>query len=231
METKARRTLGIFVREPVPGQVKTRLAAELGAERAAEIYSAFISDLADRFRGIGAERVLCYCPDSIESRRYFETVAGQDYRLWGQPNAGLEMRMQRFFEEHIRGVDDRAVIIGSDSPTLPGEYIVRAFAGLDGADCVIGPAADGGFYLIGMRGRAWPVFTGVAWSTSCVLDQTVQRLRECGACLAVLPVWYDVDTPDDWRFLVGHVRALALAGSPVNLTATRQCIGSKEEEL
>ncbi len=224
MEPRSSQTLGIFVRQPVPGRVKTRLAAELGEKRAAEIYSAFITDVANRFRRIGNERVLCFCPDSTESRRYFESVAGPDYRLWPQPEADLGTRMQRFLDEHIRGAGDRVVVIGSDSPTLPRGYVEQAFVALDGADCVIGPATDGGFYLIGMSGRAWPLFPGVEWSTSRVLDQTVQRAHDCGARLAVLPAWYDVDTPDDLRMLVGHVRALALAGSANDLSATLRCV-------
>src|SRR5262245_63024295 len=100
----------------------------MGGNRAAEIYSAFIDDIVDRFRGVAAERTLCFCPDSAESRRYFETIAGPDYRLWPQPDADLGTRMQRFFEDHIRGPSDRAVLIGSDSPTLPLDLLQQAFA-------------------------------------------------------------------------------------------------------
>ena len=229
MQTQPRTILGIFVRHPVSGLVKTRLAAELGGNRAAEIYSAFIADIADRFRPVTAERTLCFCPDSSESRRYFETIAGPDYRLWPQPETDLGTRMQRFFEEHIRGAGDRAVLIGSDSPTMPRDLVQQAFTSLAEADCVLGPATDGGFYLIGMHSRAWPVFSGVEWSTSRVLDQTVGRIDACGARLALLPPWYDVDSPEDLRMLVGHLRALAKAGSPINIAATRRALGLDTE--
>jgi rSAM/selenodomain-associated transferase 1 len=229
LETRSRQMLGIFVRHPVPGHVKTRLAAELGARRAAELYSAFIADIADRFRGVPAECTLCFCPDSAESRRYFETIAGRDYGLWPQPGTDLGMRMQRFFEEHVRSADDRVVLIGSDSPTLPRDDVDQAFASLHESECVLGPASDGGFYLIGMRGRAWPIFAGVEWSTSHVLDQTVERIQACGARLAVLPPWYDVDTPRDLGVLAGHIRALGAAGSPINLAATRRALGLDTE--
>jgi rSAM/selenodomain-associated transferase 1 len=225
LETRPQDILGIFVRHPVPGLVKTRLAAELGGKRAAELYSAFIADLAGRFRGVGTERTLCFCPDSAESRRYFETIAGRDYRLWPQPDTDLGTRMQRFFEDHIRGPGDRVILIGSDSPTLPRGFVEQAFADLDEAGCVLGPASDGGFYLIGMQGRAWPIFAGVEWSTSRVLNHTVARIQACGARLAVLPPWYDVDTPDDLAVLVGHLRALTAAGSPIILAATRGVLG------
>jgi rSAM/selenodomain-associated transferase 1 len=229
LENHPRETLGIFVRHPVSGLVKTRLAAELGAKRAAELYAAFIADIADRFREIGAERTLCFSPDSADSRRYFESIARRDYRLWPQPETDLGMRMQRFFEEHVLGTGDRVVLIGSDSPTLPRDFVEQAFAGLSEADCVLGPASDGGFYLIGMRGRAWSIFTGVDWSTSRVLDQTVGQIQACGARLAVLPPWYDVDTPENLAMLAGHVRALATAGSPINPAATRRSLGLDTE--
>jgi rSAM/selenodomain-associated transferase 1 len=229
LESRPRDILGIFVKHPVPGLVKTRLAIELGGKRATELYSAFIADLADRFRGVGTERIFCFCPDSAESRRYFETIAGRDYRLWPQPDSDLGMRMQRFFEEHVRYAGDRVVLIGSDSPTLPAEYVEQGFAGLHESDCVLGPASDGGFYLIGMRGRVWPLLDGIEWSTLRVLDQTVERIQACGARLAVLPTWYDVDTPDDLAVLVGHLRALGAAGSPINLAATRRALGLDTE--
>jgi rSAM/selenodomain-associated transferase 1 len=218
-------TLGIFVKHPVAGEVKTRLAAERGHEWAASVYSAFIADLATRFRSTAKNRYLCTSPATIESQRYFESLAGRDYEIWPQPELELGSRMQRFFEDHLSGGDSRVVIIGSDSPTLPREYVERAFEELAGADCVVGPASDGGYYLIGMQGRVWPVFSGIEWSGSRVLDQTVMRLREAGGCLAVLPVWYDVDTPDDWRLLVGHVRALATCGSTIRLEETARLMG------
>jgi rSAM/selenodomain-associated transferase 1 len=224
LEARPQTILGIFVRHPVPGVVKTRLAAELGGNRAAEIYAAFITDIVDRFREITAERRLCFCPDSPEARGHFEAVAGLDYQLWPQPDADLGTSMQRFFEVHIRGAGDRAVVIGSDSPTMPGDLVQQAFASLNEADCVLGPATDGGFYLIGMRSRTWPVFSGVEWSTPRVLDQVIGRIKELGARLALLPPWYDVDTPDDLRMLVGHLQAQATARSPIKFAASRRAL-------
>jgi rSAM/selenodomain-associated transferase 1 len=220
-------TLGIFVRHPVAGRVKTRLAAELGEQRACAIYAAFLADLVARFRRTGTQRLLCFTPQNRDSRCYFERLAGDDFKLWPQPEGDLGARMQRFFDDHLRAADDRVVVIGSDSPTLPMDYLARAFGELargtpTPADCVIGPAADGGYYLIGMTGRVWPVFEGVSWSTACVLGQTVARLVGSRARLALLPVWYDVDTPDDWRMLAGHVRALEACNSSIKLDATRR---------
>jgi rSAM/selenodomain-associated transferase 1 len=216
--------LGLFVKHPLPGRVKTRLAESRGEGRAAEVYAAFVADLAARFRSVGDRRLLCYSPDDEAARQYFASVAGGAYELWPQPDADLGTRMRQCFEEHIARADDRIVIIGSDSPTLPREYVERAFDLLREADCVLGPAADGGYYLIGQRGFSRPLFDGIAWSGPDVLNDTVARIAVCGARLALLPVWYDVDSPADWRMLAGHVRALSLAGAAGDLPATRACL-------
>ncbi|HTI50210.1 MAG TPA: TIGR04282 family arsenosugar biosynthesis glycosyltransferase, partial [Planctomycetaceae bacterium] len=205
-------TLGLFVKYPAAGRVKTRLAAELGADQAAALYATFVAALTDRFRRTADARVLCYSPATDEAREYFAAIAGSEFALWPQPEADLGARMAQFFAEHLRQPEDRAVIIGSDSPTLPLAYVGQAFELLRDADCVIGPATDGGYYLIGQRGFSRPIFDGVAWSTSRVLDQTVALVRKARARLALLPPWYDVDTPDDWRMLIGHLRALQWAG-------------------
>lgn len=204
-------TLGLFVKLPIPGRVKTRLATEFGAERAAEVYSTFIAAAINRFRATADRRLLCFAPATDEARGHFSARMGPDYDLWPQPDGDLGARLSAFFADHLQRPDDRVVIIGSDSPTLPREHVELAFELLREVDCVLGPATDGGYYLIGQRGKNQPIFTGVDWSTSRVLEQTVSLISQCGARLAVLPPWYDVDTPDDWQFLMGHLRALEAA--------------------
>jgi hypothetical protein len=226
MTAPARTVLGIFVKHPLAGRVKTRLAAEVGDERAAEIYAAFVADSVARFRQTADERILCFSPDTVPARRYFETLAAGEYSLWPQPEGDLGDRMQSLFQQHLVPADNRVVVIGSDSPTLPREYVDRAFDGLSGADCVLGPATDGGYYLVGMRRRVWPIFTNIEWSDCRVLEQTVNQVAKAGPKLALLPVWYDVDTPADLKFLVGHLAALAAAGSPINVEATGRVLAT-----
>jgi rSAM/selenodomain-associated transferase 1 len=225
VEIRMNQTLGMFVRQPVPGEVKTRLAAELGAQRACEMYSAFLADLTTRFRAAADRRFLCFAPDDASARMHFQKLAGIGYGLWPQPPADLGNRLKQFFTDHLHAPADRVVVIGSDSPTLPREFVEQAFEMLKSADCVLGPATDGGYYLIGQRHPGWDLFAGVEWSTNCVLDQTVAQIVKRGIRLALLPVWYDVDTADDWSFLRSHVRALAGAGSSINLEATRRVLG------
>src|SRR5258708_37971913 len=101
MTDSARTVLGIFVKHPVAGQVNTRLAAELGNDRAAEFYSAFVADIVSRFRQTADERTLCFSPDTVSAREYFETLAGGKFRLWPQPGGDLGVRMESFFKRHI----------------------------------------------------------------------------------------------------------------------------------
>ena len=223
--------LGVFVKYPQPGQVKTRLAAAWGEERAAELYAAFVADTLDRFRSTADRRWACYAPADAAAATYFAELAGDSYELWPQPDGPLGERLAAFFESRFAIGMRRVAIIGSDSPTLPCEYVERAFEQLatshppdrQAADqpsragrnrCVIGPATDGGYYLVGLRERLLPIFNDIDWSTPQVLRQTVARLSACSATLALLPPWYDVDAPDDIELLRGHVEALQASGRP-----------------
>src|SRR5262249_49411821 len=104
------------------------------------------------------------------------------------------------------------VVVGTDSPTLPVEHVEQAFVELEDADVVLGPAFDGGYYLVSCGPRRPPIFEGMAWSTDRVLADTVAALADPRWRLAVLPPWYDVDTPADWAMLCGHLAALRRAG-------------------
>ena len=216
--------LAMFVKQPVAGQVKTRLAAAVGAEPAARLYAAFIADLSERFRRTADRRVLCYGPDSADARAYFGEIAGDEYGLWAQPDGPLGVRLGKFFEEEFRGGAGGVVVIGSDSPTLPESSVERAFELLEERDCVLGPAIDGGYYLVGLRGGLIPIFEGVEWSTAEVFAQTVGKVRGCGASLGLLEPWYDVDTLEDLRFLRGHVEGLRASGSHLSMPHTEAIV-------
>ena len=226
--------LGLFVKHPVAGQVKTRLAADLGDQRAANLYAAFVADLLARFRRCGHRRVLCYAPSNSEARDYFTQLATDDYELWPQPDGNLGDRMAAFFhhfgddaatqrEGTGHPVDEdgqRLVLIGSDSPTLPCEIIESAFSLLEKCDCVLGPATDGGYYLIGQRGRGEALFDDIDWSRHRVLEQTLDRVVESGVRLRLTTPWYDIDTFSDLHLLRVHLRAIRLSGKATDLEKT-----------
>jgi len=203
------RVLGVFAKWPVPGAVKTRLG--LSPRRAAEAAHAFLCDTLARLARLDARRVLAFTPPEAEGD--FAALAGERYTLTGQGEGDLGARLARFFAGQLAAGARHLVVVGSDSPTLPVEHVEAAFAALQTANVVLGPATDGGYYLLGCG--AWPLpplFDGVAWSGSSVLADTVARLADPGWRLAVLPPWYDVDAPEGWAMLRGHVAALRRAG-------------------
>jgi rSAM/selenodomain-associated transferase 1 len=208
------RVLGIYVKQPIPGHVKTRLAKTVGDEKAAEIYEAFLSDLIERFRHTADRRFLCYAPRGSEVETWFADLGDLDYELWPQPKGTLEPRLRNFFNFAQKQGAEKTVVLGSDSPTLPLAYVDKAFQLLNLSDCVLGPATDGGYYLLGLR-KPLPIFSDIGWSSPQVLSQTIARLADIPARLRLLPPWYDVDQEEDLDLLQGHIQAMALAQDPV----------------
>lgn len=187
--------LGMFAKYWQPGQVKTRLARGIGVAGAARVYRSFVVALASRFATVADQRLLCFTPR--ERRGEFTELAEPDWTLVPQAAGDLGERMSSFFGEAFHAGSDRVVLIGSDSPTLPVEYVRQAFERLGERDVVVGPTPDGGYYLIGARRATPPVFDNVAWSTPEVFGQTIERLRAAGLTYEPLPSWYDVDELPD----------------------------------
>jgi rSAM/selenodomain-associated transferase 1 len=220
------RVLGVFAKEPRSGQVKTRLAAQTSADWAARVATAFLLDAVQRLARIDAALVLAFTPPAAQS--YFAEIAQGQFRLIPQTEGDLGRRMAAFFTEQFHAGAAAAVLVGTDSPTLPLSFIVQAFQELESADVVIGPSTDGGYYLIGCARRVPPVFDGIPWSTSVVLSHTMASLQDPAYRLALLPPWYDVDTLDDWRMLQGHVAAQRRAGVDPAVPHTEQLLRDQE---
>ena len=207
--------LGVFGKRPEPGRVKTRLAAEFGDGFAAMAHEAMLFDALEtwspgRFLDPGGRRVLVYSPE--DAGPWFDERVPASWALQPQAEGDLGARMRAFFEGEFAEGATRVVVIGADSPTLDPSILISAFLCLESKDVVLGPSTDGGYYLLGCRPPAPMLFEGVDWGTAAVLGQTLERLQGSGRSLAVLPPWYDVDTPDDWRMLGGHLRALRASG-------------------
>jgi rSAM/selenodomain-associated transferase 1 len=206
----AARVLALFAKSPRPGEVKTRLAAATSPGRAAAVADAFLSDLIDRLAAVAARRVLVFSPPDAHDD--FAARAAGRFALRPQADGDLGRRLAAFLGEELAGGAESVVVLGSDSPTVPLAYVAQAFDELRRADVVLGPAADGGYYLVGCARGLPPIFEGIPWGGAEVLSATVARLEGSRRRLAVLPPWYDVDTLDDWRMLCGHLAALRAAG-------------------
>lgn len=213
---QSRWVLGMFAKYPQPGLVKSRLAAETSPAWAAGVARAFLLDLLDRFGTFPVLRVLVFAPESAD----FVTLNRGRFELAPQTDGDLGTRLGAFMHQQFQDSAERVVLIGTDSPTLPCSILEQAFAALANADVVIGPATDGGYYLIGCRRSLPELFRDIAWGGDRVLLDTVARARDLGLQFAVLPPWYDVDTLSDWRMLRGHLAALRQAGTPMALPHT-----------
>jgi glycosyltransferase A (GT-A) superfamily protein (DUF2064 family) len=112
------------------------------------------------------------------------------------------------------------VAIDADAPTLDPSFVLGAFLALDGRDVVLGPSTSGGYYLVGCRHGAAPIFDGIAWGTPEVLNQTIDRLDGTGLTVSVLPPWYVVDSDTSVAMLRGHLRAMRRAGMDPMLPRT-----------
>jgi rSAM/selenodomain-associated transferase 1 len=212
MNSARRQVLVLFAKWPRPGTVKTRLAGPepAAAAFAAAVARAFLLDTMERFRVLDLRRVVAFAP--ADALAEFAQLTQGRFLLTPQSDGDLGQRLRTFLERQIADGADAVVFIGADSPTLPLAYVEQAFAQLQGADVVLGPATDGGYYLLGCGRRVPPIFDGICWGSSGVLAETVARLSDPSWRLALLPPWYDVDTPDDWKMLRGHLAALRRAG-------------------
>lgn len=196
--------LGIFCKHPIPGTVKTRLAAGIGDEAATSLYEAFLTDIVERMRDAADERVLCYAPGDAGATSYFDQLAGGDYRLLPQAEGDLGDRLAAFFTQMFKEGRRKVIVIGSDCPTMTAVSIWQAEHELERRDAVLGKSHDGGYYLIGLGRLAAELFSDIDWSTSAVYHQQKNRLLGAGYSTGRLLPIPEVDTIDDLSRLIDH---------------------------
>lgn len=210
--------LVVMARYPEPGKTKTRLARVLGNDETAQLYQAFLTDLAQRFaetpvagtpgRDKSRPYVLhwAYTPADVDYAAFVATlVPGRDksrpykaYAMCCFPQQGVELgeRLHHAFQWTHAQAFEYTILIGSDSPQISREIIANARTALDEADVVLGPAEDGGYYLIAMR-KPYDVFTGIPMSTSVVLEMSIELARSQGLSVRLLDPLFDVDELPD----------------------------------
>ena len=202
----SRTAVVVLAKAPRAGGVKTRLCPPLSPAAAARLYRCFLLDTLDRVQALGGVTpAVAYAP---RDARAFFAAARPGMLLVPQGGGDLGARMARVVERLLGRGFAAVVILGADSPTLPGSHLRAAvrLLGSAAADGVIGPSEDGGYYLIGLRAPCPALFAGVSWSTRRVLAQTLAKARRAGRRLRLLPAWYDVDTVADLHRLAGELR-------------------------
>lgn len=188
----------LFIKAPFKGQVKSRLSEAVGEEAALELYKNFTLDIIDTLIASGYPFRICfYPPDAKEAIMTWligRPIAPQDGNDLGE-------RMEHAFKKIFSEGFTSAILIGSDIPDLTPAVFHEALESLKKNDAVIGPAADGGYYLIGFNQKSFlpRIFRGIPWSTDMVFWETMDILKESSLRVYLLPQWKDVDTLEDLK--------------------------------
>ncbi|MDV6234769.1 TIGR04282 family arsenosugar biosynthesis glycosyltransferase [Leptospira ellisii] len=183
----------VFLKNPIAGKVKTRLAKTVGDRSALGIYEQLLEITKAAVRDL-----------EIPIRLYFDEIPDKTPNDWGkrvsvhlQTGKDLGEKMENAFSETFSEKIGCAVILGSDCPDLESKYIREAFSSLKNKDAVIGPARDGGYYLLGLKGNFPAIFSGIPWSTERVFAITLEKLQVSRKNVGVLPLLNDIDEPED----------------------------------
>lgn len=197
-QTKA---LIIFIRKPELGKVKTRLANGVGKQKALEIYKALLEHTKKVALSIDCDRLLFY-EGAIEENDGWDS---KDFKKFTQIKGDLGQKMQHAFEEALKHYRT-AVIVGSDCPEITKRDIDTAFYEAEENDVVIGPATDGGYYLLGMTDPQFFLFENMPWSEDNLLEKSIFAVQDRGLLYALLKTKSDVDYKEDWEALKHHVQ-------------------------
>ena len=205
------RALVIYARPPVAGAVKTRLQPRFSAEEALVLYEAMLADLLERANRAAAGEATLFVSWSSACEPQGELIdLLKGCEIEYQVGDDLGERMAATLQARLREGFKQAVLIGSDAPHFPLDYIHQAFEALTAVDVVLGPCTDGGYYLIGCRRLHPRLFQRMPWGTDQVLSITRRRIKDGGILHHELPSWYDVDSPADvlrlWKDLQ-HMKA------------------------
>lgn len=222
-----RRALIVLAKPPIAGRAKTRLCPPLTLDEAARFAAAALADTVAVARSVpGCRVILAHPPGALPALRAALGDALPEPCVI--PPGDVGEAMDGAMRNAFAGGATHVALIGSDLPSLPPAYITAAFAALDtGADVALGPAEDGGYYLIATVTPRSALFRGIAWSTGAVFAQTVAQIAADGLTLAALPSWYDVDSATD---LLRCARELG--ADPLHpATATRAFLPTVEYRL
>jgi len=194
-----RKAIIVMTKIPIAGTVKTRLSPPLSVEQSATLAECFLRDTVCKAKSLENNLIIAYSP--IKKLSVLQRILPEQKTFIKQKGANLGARMFHAFEFAFARNLDSVVMIGTDSPTLPAEFVRRAFENLFESDAVLGRTTDGGFYLIGLRILKKEIFESVEWSSPKTFEQTARNIETAELKLSLTPDWYDVDTPDDLKRL------------------------------
>ncbi len=182
----AQAAICVFTKPPLAGEAKTRLIPGIGPEAAAQLAEAFLRDTLDLLQNLDWAETI------VAATAPFERSYLGKRRMWLQPEGTLATRLETILNQTLSEYP-MALALGADSPGLPLVHLQQARQQLAQHDAVLGPSTDGGFYLLGVKNCPPGLLSGIAWSQSSTMQQTISRLQQQGLSVARIPEWFDVD--------------------------------------
>ncbi len=221
------RCVVLFVKFPEKGKVKSRLAQDLGGDFVLLLYRSMVLDTIDMLKKSHFPFRVCFEPPGSGER--VQQWLGMEYAYMPQTGVDLGERMEQAFVRLFSEGMHEVLLIGSDIPGLTADVIGEAFRSLARFDAVVGPANDGGYYLVGFTKNAFlpRIFHGVQWSTGRVFQETVERLRRAKRSIHILPECIDADTREDLKAILNLREGRAVAGAP----RTMALLKSREKSI
>lgn len=216
------------------GRVKTRLAVTIGDQKAADLHRIFLHHLCSELATVANRRQLVVTPwadQPLIANQLGHWGLADQWSIVDQGDGDLGQRMRRWFDRALVG-DAAAILVGADCPLVDADAITAAGESLADADIVLGPAVDGGYYLVGMnkdiaaKRKIDPLFDDVPWSTDRVFEITLDRCQRAGLRVATLPQLEDIDTIDELNRLCQALAADAALADDASHSALRQSIES-----
>jgi hypothetical protein len=186
----------IMAKKPIPNKVKTRLIPTVTPMTAAKLYYNFLLDKFEQVNKIkDVKPFVAYTPPN--TKIFFKKIIPKRFTLIEQIGGDLGEKLSNISNMLFHQGFKKIILMDSDTPNLPSEYIYQAVQYLNQVDIVLGPCIDGGYYLIGLRYYFPDIFKGIPWSTSKVIEATINKINLQGATFSYLDKWYDVDTIED----------------------------------
>ena len=205
MPTHAK-ALAVMTKAPIAGAVKTRLQPFLSAEDAADLARALLLDQLLHLRAMeSTDLYVAFTPPQQEA--LVQELAPAPFQILSQSEGDLGMRMHNIFSVLFAKEYKNVILIGADLPPVPLDYFAQAYDYLDGPEprVVLGPSRDGGYYLVGLNRPMPAMFENMTWSHDQVFTQTVTKLADLRIETRQLPIWFDIDAPDDLQILMTRV--------------------------
>ena len=202
-----RNSLVIMAKQPIAGRTKTRLVPPFNPQQAADLFEALMLDTIELVLRIpNLEIIIAFSPSS--ATEYFNRTRFPQTALLPVDGSNIGECLYETAKMMIANNLAQIVLMNSDGPSLPPEYILQAFALLENNDLVLGPSEDGGYYLCGFKKLFPQLFQGIAWSSARVLSQTLERAKNLELSVALTPIWYDIDAAADVGRLLRELPSL-----------------------